>query len=76
MGVGARGERRQAPRPGGVETRGAVWSLPGGERLPNLMDAEPLVVGDASHPARLRPSDLADPQTFHARLTTWILQQG
>ncbi len=76
MGCGARGERRQTPNLGGAETRGVIWSLPGGQRLPNLLDVEPLVVGDVSHPARLRPSDLEDPQTFHARLTTWILQQG
>jgi len=76
MGHGARVERRQASRPDGVESRGAIWSLPDGQRLPSLVEAETLVVGDAAHPARLRPSDLEDPQTFHARLTTWILQQG
>jgi hypothetical protein len=44
--------------------------------LPNLVEAAPLVVGDPGHPARLLPSDLEDPQSFHARLTDWLLRQG
>jgi hypothetical protein len=40
------------------------------------VDASPLVVGDPAHPARLRSSDLDDPQGFHARLTAWLLRQS
>jgi len=71
-----RGERRQASEPREAETRGAIWSLPGGQRLPNVLECAPLVVGDLAHPARLRPSDLEDPQGFHLRLTAWLLRQG
>ena len=71
-----RGERRQASQPREAEPRGSIWSLPDGQRLPNLVDASPLVVGDPAHPARLRSSDLDDPQGFHARLTAWLLRQG
>jgi hypothetical protein len=71
-----RGERRQASEPRDAETRGALWSLPGGQRLPNVLEFTPLVVGDLAHPARLRPSDLEDPQDFHSRLTAWLLRQG
>ena len=53
-----------------------LWSLPDGRRLPNLLAASPLVVGDPAHPARLLPSDLEDPQEFHLRLTAWLLRQG
>lgn len=71
------GERRQGSEPRGAETRGALWSLPDGRRLPNLLEAgPPLVVGDPDHPARLLPSDLEDPQGFHSRLTAWLLRQG
>jgi hypothetical protein len=70
------GERRTASQPRDSESRGALWSLPGGQRLPNLVDAAPLVLGDPGHPARLRPSDLSDPQGFHERLTAWLLRQG
>jgi hypothetical protein len=70
------GERRQASQPREAETRGALWSLPDGQRLPNLVEATPLVVGDPGHPARLLPSDLEDPQGFHSRLTAWLLRQG
>jgi len=76
MGCEMRSERRQATQPREAETRGALWSLPGGLRLPNLLEASPLVVGDPEHPARLLPSDLDDPQGFHSRLTAWILRQG
>ena len=70
------GERRHASGPREPETRGALWSLPGGRRLPNLLEVSPLVVGDPDHPARLLPSDLDDPEGFHARLTAWLLGQG
>lgn len=76
MGCDTRSERRQASQPIEAETRGAIWSLPGGQRLPNLVEGLPLVVGDPSHPARLLPSDLEDPQGFHSRLNAWILRQG
>jgi hypothetical protein len=76
MGCETRGERRQASQPRKAETRGALWSLPGGQRLPNVLEATPLVVGDPSHPARLLPSDLEDPEGFHSRLTAWLLRQG
>jgi hypothetical protein len=69
-------ERRQAAQAREAESRGALWSLPGGQRLPNLVEAAPLVVGDPGHPARLLPSDLEDPQEFHSRLTAWLLRQG
>ena len=71
-----RDERRQASQPRDTDTRGALWSLPGGQRLPNLVDATPLVVGDPFHPARLLVSDLEDPQNFHVRLANWLLRQG
>jgi hypothetical protein len=70
------GERRRASGPWEAETRGALWSLPDGQRLPNLLEADPLVVGDPDHPARLLPSDLENPQGFHSRLTAWLLRQG
>jgi hypothetical protein len=70
------GERRRASVLREAETRGALWSLPDGQRLPNLLEADSLVVGDPDHPARLLPSDLEDPQEFHSRLTAWLLRQG
>lgn len=76
MGCETRGERRRTSEPRDAEARGAIWSLPGGQRLPNLLEAAPLVVGDPAHPARLRASDLDDPQGFHSRLTAWLLRQG
>lgn len=76
MDCGGKGERRQATQPKDAESRGGLWSLPDGQRLPNLVEAAPLVVGDPAHPARLRPSDLNDPQSFHSRLTAWLLRQG
>lgn len=76
MGCETRGERRRTSGPRDAETRGAIWSLPGGQRLPNLLEAAPLVVGDPAHPARLRASDLDDPQGFHSRLTAWLLRQS
>jgi hypothetical protein len=76
MGGERQGERRQASRPKEADTRGALWTLPDGRRLPNVVEASPLVVGDPAHPARLRPSDLDDPKGFHARLTAWLLRQG
>ena len=76
MSCDTRGERRRASEPRNAETREAIWSLPGGLRLPNLLEASPLVVGDPAHPARLRASDLDDPQDYHSRLTAWLLRQG
>lgn len=76
MGCETRGERRQACEPKEAETRGGLWSLPGGQRLPNLVEATPLVLGDPCHPARLRPDDLENPEGFHLRLTAWLLRQG
>ncbi len=70
------GERRQASQPGEAEARGGLWSLPDGQRLPNLVEAAPLVLGDPAHPARLRPDDLEHPEGFHSRLTAWLLRQG
>jgi hypothetical protein len=69
-------ERRLATQPREAESRGALWSLPDGQRLPNMVEATPLVVGDPDHPARLLPSDLEDPQGFHSRLTAWLMRQG
>ena len=76
MACEIKGERRQASEPRGAESRGALWSLPDGQRLPNLVEGSPLVVGDPAHPARLLPSDLENPQGFHSRLTAWLLRQG
>jgi len=70
------GERRLGSEPRETETRGALWSLPSGKRLPNLVEGSPLVLGDPSHPARLRPSDLENPQGFHSRLAAWLLRQS
>jgi hypothetical protein len=75
MTFDSRGERRETAQPRKAETRGAIWSLPGGQRLPNLLEV-PLVLGDPAHPARLLPSDLDNPEGFHSRLKAWILQQG
>ena len=76
MACETREERRQATQSRETEGRGALWSLPGGQRLPNLVEAAPLLLGDPGHPARLLPSDLEDPQSFHSRLTAWLLRQG
>jgi len=76
MACEIKGERRQASEPREAETRGGLWSLPDGQRLPNLVESSPLVVGDPAHPARLLPSDLENPQGFHLRLTAWLLRQG
>lgn len=70
------GERRQLTEPRAAETREGLWSLPDGQRLPNLVETVPLVLGDPAHPARLLPADLEDPQGFHSRLTAWLLRQG
>ncbi len=70
------GERRLGSMSRETETRGAIWSLPDGQRLPNLLGVDPIVVGDPAHPARLLPTDLEDPQHFHLRLTAWLLRQG
>jgi len=70
------GERRHASTPRDAESRGALWTLPDGQRLPNLVEAAPLVVGDPAHPARLLPTDLENPESFHSRLTAWLLRQG
>ena len=76
MACETRGERRLGSETRDAESRGGLWSLPDGSRLPNLVGANSLVVGDPTHPARLRPSDLEDPEGFHARLNRWLLQQG
>lgn len=76
MGCDRNGERRSAARAIKSEPRGSLWSLPGGRRLPNLVDSVPLVLGDPAHPARLLPADLDDPQGFHSRLAAWLLRQG
>ncbi|HEY3401405.1 MAG TPA: hypothetical protein VGK03_12310 [Geothrix sp.] len=70
------GDRRQASQYRESEGRGALWSLPDGHRLPNLVDGFPLVVGDPAHPARLRATDLENPEDFHLRLSAWLLRQG
>ena len=74
------GERRQLTEPKAAETPEGLWSLPDGQRLPNrlsdLVETVPLVLGDPAHPARLLPADLDDPQGFHLRLTAWLLRQG
>ena len=69
-------ERRQLTELREAETRGGLWSLPDGQRLPNLVETVPLVLGDPAHPARLLPADLDDPQGLHSRLTAWLLRQG
>ena len=76
MACQSKGDRRQGSQPREAESRGSLWSLPDGQRLPNLVEAAPLVVGDLDHPARLLPSDLEDPQGFHSRLTAWLLRQS
>lgn len=76
MACETRDERRHASEPVAAEGRGGLWSLPDGHRLPNVVDAAPLVVGDPAHPARLRESDLDHPEGFHDRLTAWLLRQG
>ena len=68
-------ERRKAGQPAAEDRRGALWTLPDGQRLPNAFDAAPLGVGDPAHPARLRPSDLENPEDFRTRLTAWLLRQ-
>ena len=70
------GERRLASEPREAEPRGTIWSLPGGQRLPNFVEATALVLADPCHPARLRPDDLDHPEGFHSRLTAWLLRQG
>lgn len=70
------GDRRHAPEVRKDEARGALWSLPDGHRLPNLVDSAPLLLADPAHPARLRPTDLEHPEDFHTRLTAWLLRQG
>jgi hypothetical protein len=68
------------PRKGTVavplEHRGALWSLPGGQRLPNDYEDHPVALGDPDHPARLREGDLDNPDDFHSRLKAWLLRQG
>jgi hypothetical protein len=76
MARSAQGERRQAVEPRETDTRGALWSLPDGGRLPNLVEAARVDLGDPSHPARLRPGDLDNPQRFHNRLAAWLLKQS
>ena len=69
-------ERQQLTETKAAETPEGLWSLPDGQRLPNLVETVPLVLGDPAHPARLLPADLDDPQGFHSRLTAWLLRQG
>lgn len=71
-----RNERRKGSEPVPEECRGALWSTPDGIRLPNALDSAPLGVGDPLHPARLRVSDLENPEGFRLRLNAWLLQQG
>lgn len=71
----ARNERRQAGKAPPEECRGGLWSVPDGHRLPNLLDTVPLVLADPEHPARLRATDLEDPEGFRNRLTAWLLRQ-
>ncbi len=75
MGWDGRKERRGARVAVSTDCRGGIWSLPGGTRLPNTLD-QAVVVGDPNHPARLRDTDLEQPEAFHSRLTAWLLQQG
>jgi hypothetical protein len=49
--------------------------MPDGHRLPNLLDAFLGELADPTHPARLRPSDLEDPEGFRTRLNAWLLKQ-
>jgi hypothetical protein len=70
-----RNERRRAGKVPAEECRGALWSVPDGHRLPNLLDAVPLALGDPEHPARLRAADLEDPEGFRNRLNAWLLRQ-
>lgn len=70
------GDRRHASEVREDETRGALWSLADGHRLPNMVDAAPLLLAGPAHPARLRPTDLEHPEDFHTRLTAWLLRQG
>ncbi len=70
-----RKERREGGGPVEPECRGGLWSLPDGHRLPGLLDAAPLGLGNPAHPARLRPGDLEDPERFRMRLNAWLLQQ-
>ena len=72
----AQDERRRGMAAVSTDRRGALWSLPGGQRLPNVVEAPVVAVGDPDHPARLRPTDLENPEGFHLRLTAWLLQQG
>ncbi|MEI6592534.1 MAG: hypothetical protein WCL47_04790 [Holophagaceae bacterium] len=76
MGWDGRKERRGAGASVASDSRGGLWSLPGGNRLPNALDQAVLVVGDQNHPARLRDSDLEQPEAFHTRLKAWLLQQS
>lgn len=69
------GDRRQASQLRKDEGRGALWTLPSGQRLPNLVDSDPLLLGDPAHPARLRRTDLEHPENFHSRLVAWLLRQ-
>lgn len=71
----ARNERRKAETPPAEECRGAMWSTPDGQRLPNILDAAPLLMGDPAHPARLLVSDLDNPENFRARLNAWLMRQ-
>jgi len=76
MACETQGDRRQASQYREEESRGALWSLPDGHRLPNLVDEAPLLLGDPAHPARLRATDLDHPEDFHHRLAAWLLRQG
>lgn len=76
MGWDGRKERRGVGASVASDSRGGLWSLPSGLRLPNALDQAVLVVGDPNHPARLRDTDLEQPEVFHSRLKAWLLKQG
>ncbi len=76
MGWDGQKERRGGGTGSPTDRRGGLWSLPGGNRLPNALDQAVLVVGDPNHPARLRDTDLEQPEAFHSRLKAWLLLQA
>ncbi len=69
-----RNERRKTGAPLEQDCRGGLWSTPDGHRLPNMVDSL-LVLGDPGHPARLKASDLDDPEGFRTRLNAWLMRQ-
>lgn len=70
-----RKDRRKGGAPPAAECRGGLWSVLDGHRLPNLLDGLPVELDDPGHPARLRASDLEDPEGFRTRLNAWLLRQ-